>query len=195
MDYDSYIGVVAPFAGNFAPKNWQICAGQLLSIASNTALFSLLGTTYGGNGVQTFGLPNLGGRAMLGAGDSSTGTHYTLGEMSGSEQVSLLTSSMAAHTHGANATANVNLSVENAGATLNTPSETSVLANANGVSGRDAVTVNIYAPAPGTAHIPATATLNSVLSVAGGGTPVPIVSPYLPLTMCICVSGVFPSRN
>ncbi|MBE7373376.1 phage tail protein [Pseudomonas lopnurensis] len=195
MDYESYMGVVAPFAGNFAPKNWLLCQGQLLSIPSNTALFALLGTTYGGNGVQTFALPNLGGRMALGAGDSTSGTHYTQGEVAGTENVSLLPSNMAAHTHTATATASVNLSASSSAATLGVPAASSTLASANGNSGRDPVTVNLYAPAPGTTSIPATATLNPQLEVTGANQPVALTQPFLALSMCICIYGVFPSRN
>src|SRR5688572_5778483 len=93
------IGEIRMWAGNFAPKNWALCNGQILAIASNTALFSILGTTYGGNGTTTFGLPDLRGRVPLGQGQGPGLTPRSLGEIGGEESVVILTSEMPAHTH------------------------------------------------------------------------------------------------
>src|SRR5437868_2425626 len=96
---EPFLGEIRMFAGNFAPTGWAFCNGQILSIAQNTALFSLLGTTYGGNGQTTFGLPNLQGRVPMHWGTGAGLTPRTLGETSGSENVTLLSTQMPAHTH------------------------------------------------------------------------------------------------
>src|SRR5690349_7266038 len=93
------IAEIRMFAGNFAPRNWAFCSGQLMSIASNTALFSLLGTTYGGNGVTTFALPDLRGRQPVGTGQGPGLTNRILGEISGTETATLLITQLPAHTH------------------------------------------------------------------------------------------------
>src|ERR1700754_404975 len=96
---EGYIAEIRLFAGNFAPRNWAYCAGQIISIAQNTALFSLLGTTYGGNGQTTFALPDLRGRAAVGTGQGGGLTNRVLGEIGGSESVTLLVSNLAPHNH------------------------------------------------------------------------------------------------
>src|SRR5205809_5766020 len=88
---EGYIGEILMFAGKFAPRNWAFCNGQIMSIAQNTALFSILGTTYGGNGQTTFGLPNLQGRVAIHPGQSPGTSNYILGESAGTEQVTLTT--------------------------------------------------------------------------------------------------------
>jgi microcystin-dependent protein len=93
------LGEVRLFAGNFAPRNWEFCSGQLISIASNTALFSVLGTTYGGNGTTTFGLPDLRGRVPVGAGQGPGLTYRPLGERSGAENHTLTPEQLPAHSH------------------------------------------------------------------------------------------------
>src|SRR5256885_6556579 len=93
------IGSIALFAGNFAPKGWMFCAGQILSIAQNTALFSILGTTYGGNGQTTFALPDLRDRAAVSAGQGPGLTNRDLGEQFGEESTTLTVSQIAAHLH------------------------------------------------------------------------------------------------
>src|SRR5262245_56936320 len=94
-----YLGQIQPFGFNFPPRGWAFCNGVLLSIAQNTALFSLLGTTYGGNGQTTFALPNLQSRVPMHAGQAPGGSIYSQGEQAGSEQVTLLITEMPAHTH------------------------------------------------------------------------------------------------
>src|ERR1041384_4599952 len=99
---DPFIGQIIMFAGNFAPQGWAFCAGQLMSISQNTALFSILGTTYGGNGQTTFALPALRSRTPVGPGQGPGLSNITLGEVSGTETVTLLTTQMPAHTHSLN---------------------------------------------------------------------------------------------
>ncbi|PPD42641.1 MAG: phage tail protein [Methylobacter sp.] len=164
-----FIGQISLFSGNFAPKGWMLCAGQLLGIAQNQALFSILGTTYGGNGIQTFALPDLRGRAVLG-----NGSGYVEGEASGSEQVTILISNLPPHTHALSGT-DV------------TASSTSADAGAFGAGSG----ANIYA----TGGIPNTTMAPGAVGTAGGSQPVGIRNPYLVLSYIIAVRGIFPSRN
>src|SRR5258706_8162170 len=94
-----FVAEIRMFAGNFAPKGWAMCNGQLLPISQNTALFSLVGTFYGGDGKSTFALPNLEGSVPLGEGQSNTGTQYFLGQESGADNITLLQTEIPVHTH------------------------------------------------------------------------------------------------
>lgn len=181
---DIYLGTIQAFGFPFAPRGWMLCSGQILAIQSNTALFSLLGTTYGGNGQTTFALPNLNGRTILGQGPSTTGTNYLIGEESGTENTTLLQSQMPAHTHGLMGTT--------ATATTAEPGSGVMLAAANGsdpTSG-DAVTVNVYSPGS-----PSTALAPTAIGVAGGNQPFNIMQPFVVVNYCIATQGIFPSRS
>lgn len=186
------IGEIRMFAGNFAPRAWAFCAGQLLSIAQNTALFSILGITYGGNGQTTFALPDLRGRCPVGTGQGPGLTNIVLGELSGTENVTLLTSQMPAHNHTASATVTgtVNLScLEDAGST-DTPSGAHMAISPSGA--------HIYSPNPPDAAMgssPISATANVTIGISGSSQPVPIRNPYLGMNYIICLEGIFPSRN
>jgi microcystin-dependent protein len=179
---ESFIAQIMMFAGNFAPRGWALCNGQILSIAQNTALFSLLGTTYGGNGQTTFALPNLQGRVPVHPGQLAGGSNYQLGETSGTESVTLTNSQMPAHTHPTtvtiqSASSSQAPSTEPAGAVL--------------VGG---TTYAVFAPAPdGTAMNPGMAT--ATVALTGGNQPVGILQPFLCINFCICMEGIFPSRN
>src|SRR5665213_445536 len=94
-----FLGEIRMFGGNFAPRGWQLCNGQLLAISQYSALFSILGTTYGGNGTTTFGLPNFQGTVPISQGRAPSGTTYVLGETSGTENVTLLSNQMPMHNH------------------------------------------------------------------------------------------------
>lgn len=158
---------IVPF--NFAPRGWAFCDGQILPISQNTALFSLLGTTYGGNGVSTFALPDLQGRAPLQQGQGPGLAPFDLGQEAGSETVTLGTAQMPAHVHAVGATE----------ATAN---------RANPANGRFATTVDAtYAPGPATA----TAGLHAP---AGGSQPHENMQPSLVLNFIIALQGVFPPR-
>ncbi|MCU1265470.1 MAG: phage Tail Collar domain protein [Acidobacteria bacterium] len=172
-----FVAEIRIFACNFAPTGWAQCNGQILPISQNTALFSLLGTYYGGNGQSTFALPNLEGQAALGTGDGSGLSQRFLGEMSGTESVTLLQSEISAHTHTAG------------GSTVN-----------NG--GSQTPTGNIWATSPagrGTLALwgtPATGAMNpNALNLTGGGLPHNNLQPYLTLNFCIAMQGVFPPRS
>lgn len=167
------------FAGNFAPLSWMFCNGQLLSIAENTALFSLLGTTYGGDGQVTFALPDLRGRIPVGTGTGGGLSPITLGEMSGSESVTLTQAQMPAHAHPMSAkvaTSSSNADGSNSPKLLATPAG------------------NLYAPI-GSAANSFLAGAHVTLSPQGNSQPIEILQPYLSLNYVICVEGIYPSRS
>lgn len=195
MSEQSYLGSISGWAPNFAPRGWMFCAGQILAVQQNTALFSLLGTVYGGNGQSTFGLPNLQGRIPVGTGQSPGTSMYALGQVGGTESTTLTTAQMPMHTHTATGTLSASLPTSSAAATSATPSATSVLAAANGAYGRDAVDVKIYAPAPGSVNLPLSTSATVNVQPAGGSQPFSIVQPFQAINYIICVSGLYPSRN
>lgn len=175
---EPFIGEIILFAGNFAPRGWALCQGQLMSIAQNTALFSILGTTYGGDGVTTFALPDLRGRVPLGQGQGPGLTPRVLGEESGSETVTLISTEIPAHNH--------QLLANTAAGSLPEPTN-NVLA---GVSD----------PNSGGLFNAFEATANTTLSplaigVTGGSQPHNNMQPYLCLNYIIALVGIFPSRN
>ncbi|HEY1604437.1 MAG TPA: tail fiber protein [Allosphingosinicella sp.] len=181
-----FVAEIRIFPFNFAPKGWAFCAGQLLPISQNTALFSLLGTTYGGDGKATFGLPNLEGDAPLHTGSSQPGpglSIYDLGEQTGVDFVTLLTSEMPMHSHGyfVNSSAGTVATVANS--QFSKGFEGNFQAN---------VSAKMYSTAAGQP----TTMLNPVaLSVAGGSQPHNNMMPYLTLNFCIALQGVFPPRS
>jgi microcystin-dependent protein len=168
---DPFLGEIKIEAFNFAPKGWAFCNGQTLPINQNQALFSLLGTTYGGNGQTTFMLPNLQGRVPLHAGASYQGTMRTLGQAFGEEVHTLTSAEMPAHTHTAN--------VVNANANVIVPT-----GNWLGVSS------NLYQRGPAN-----TALAPSTISSVGDGQPHENRQPYTVLNFCIALVGIYPSRN
>ena len=176
---EEFIGVIKIFAGNFAPRGWAFCSGQILSIHQNTALFSLLGTTYGGNGQTTFALPDLRGRAPIAFGQGPGLSSYALGETGGVEKVTLLTTEIPAHTHA--------LNVSNTNAGVAVPTNLNSIAAPVDVNG-DAVS-GYSAAAPNTQLSP------SSIGIAGGNQPHENRSPYLAINYIICLQGLFPSRN
>lgn len=177
---DNFIGEIRMFGGNFAIKNWVFCDGQLMNIAQNTALFSLIGTTYGGNGVQTFGLPDLRGRIPVGQGQGPGLSNRTMGESSGSEQVTVTLNEMPIHSHTFNATT--------ADATISSVGNT-VLTGKPTASAKP----TLYAE-PGNAGAPVTLA-PTVVGMNVGGQAHNNIMPSLCLTFIIALSGIFPSRN
>src|SRR5947208_9160321 len=135
MSSEPYLATVAMFAGNFAPRGWALCNGQIMSIAQNTALFSLLGTTYGGDGVTTFALPDLRGRAPVGQGQGPGLSNLSLGESSGTENITLISANMPIHNH--------TLGCDNTGSSSLTPA-----GNIPGVSDDRNTSVTIYSANP-----------------------------------------------
>jgi microcystin-dependent protein len=184
---DPTLGQIQAFGFNFAPRGWAMCAGQILSIAQNTALFSLLGTMYGGNGQTTFGLPDLRGRSLVGMGQGPGLSNITQGEVAGTETVTLLITQMPAHNHTATATSKLQ------GATA--------LGDKANPQGRmlGAVQNLYYTPPQGGGTYVAMydeAVLTTVaIGPAGGSQPVPVRNPYLGMNICIATQGIFPSRN
>jgi len=173
---EPYIGQIQPFAFNFAPKNWAFCNGQIMSIQQNAALFSLLGTTYGGNGTTTFALPDLRGRTALHMGQGPGLSTYAEGEASGTETVTLLTSQMPVHNH--------LLQASNTATTDNPSGAVSAPAGTG-----DGTAVNAYGTAINTTMAP------QAIGIAGGSQPHNNMQPYLVVNWCIAIYGIFPSRN
>ncbi len=179
---DELMGVIKSFAGTFAPRGYMLCNGALLSINQNQALFSILGTTYGGDGQTTFALPNLNGRAPFGTGNSTAGRSFALGESAGLPQVSILSLNLPSFTS--------QLKVSNTNATSTTPSATSSIAITGNQEGRDFTAVPNFtdAAAPDTVINP-----QSVLFISQN-IPVNNMSPYLGMNYIICVEGIYPSK-
>ena len=178
---EGVIGTILMFAGNFAPKSWAFCNGALINISTNTALFSILGTTYGGNGTTNFALPDLQGRVAVGAGQGPGLSDYSLGQMGGAETEVLSTSSMPAHNHMAGPitipVATINASTADAA--------NNILATPGGAT--------IYAaPAQGDANYGG---FSVQVQPAGGTQPFSIIQPYESVYFVICAYGIFPARN
>jgi microcystin-dependent protein len=167
---DQFVAEIRMFAGNFAPTGWAVCNGQLIPIAQNTALFSLLGTTYGGNGTTNFALPNLQGRAPMHPGQGPSLSPRVLGEQGGEESVTLLASEMPDHNHP--------FAPVGAAATTGVPTNNVSLA-------QTAVGNNIYGLA---------ADLQSLGTPSGGSQPHNNMQPYLTLNFIIALQGIFPPR-
>lgn len=167
---EPFLGEIFLVPYNFAPRGFAFCSGQVLPIAQNTALFSLLGTTFGGNGQTTFALPDLRGRVPVGAGQGPGLSSIDLGEVGGQETVSLTQSQMPAHGHLA--------SVTQAGQASTRPANQ--VPSAGGA---------YAASGDGSTFTPA------FVQSAGGNQPVPIAPPYLGLNYIIALEGIFPSRN
>lgn len=179
---EEMIGVIKLFAGNFAPRGFLYCNGALLSIAQNQALFSILGTTYGGDGISTFALPNLNGRYPIGAGSANTGKTYVLGEMSGTTQNTLLQSNLPSFIS--------QLKVSKANANSTSPSSTTSIGVTGTPNGREFNPIPSYVDGdPDTMINP-----KSVMFV-GQNLPVNNMPPYLGLNYIICVEGIYPSRS
>jgi microcystin-dependent protein len=175
-----FLGQIGIFGFNFNPRGWATASGQIISIAQNTALFSLLGTTYGGNGQSTFGLPDLRSRVPVHFGTQG-GTPYSLGEIAGVENVTLLITEMPSHKHGVSAT-DTNGTLSGATGHLFAKAETGKPATPT--------PTNFYGVgAPNTILNPGT------LSLYGGNQPHNNIQPTLAVNYCIATTGIFPSRN
>lgn len=179
--YNAFLGSVQYFAFNFAPRNWTQCNGQLLSIQQNQALFSLLGTFYGGNGISNFQLPDLRGKTIVGTGQGSQNL-YTIGQTGGVPSVTMSLSQLPTHTHVLPA---VQMPASNAGGTVDSPANHYPSQNGDTQANQFADSSNgSFLGAP-----------QFNMSVAGQNAPFNNLSPYLVLNACICLSGIFPSRN
>lgn len=176
---DDFLGAIKIFAGNFAPKGYAFCNGQILPIAQNTALFSILGTTYGGNGTTTFALPDLRGRAPIHFGQGPGLSSFALGQTGGVENVTLIQTQIPAHTH--------TLNVNDANATVHQPAATSVIGAPVDVNGDN---VNGF-----TATAPNTTLSPNAVGISGGSQPHENRPPYLAINYIIALQGIYPSRN
>ena len=191
---DQFISTILIWPPNFAPTGWALCAGQLLSISQNAALFSLLGTMYGGNGTSNFALPDLRSRVPLGAGQGVGLSPYDVGQSGGTENVTLTTSTLAAHTHtatpaGLSATAPA---VTTTG-TTNQPGPSVALAAPTDAARNP---LNIYSNAAATQNLaPGTVTGSITVGSAGGGQPHSNIQPYLAVNYIIALQGIFPTRS
>lgn len=195
MATQQFMGSIAIFGFNFAPRGFAFCNVQLMSINQNAALFSLVGVQYGGDGTATFALPDLRGRAPIHYGTGQNLATYRQGQFGGVEAVTLTTLQMPAHTHdfANNGSA---LSAVQTKAASQAPAVGSLLARAAD-GGSSQTQPEIYVPA-GTAGT--TVTLGGLnvagtIASAGGGQAVPILQPFLVLNYCIALQGIFPSRN
>ena len=175
---ESFVGSIFMTGANFAPSGWQLCQGQLLSISENDVLYNLLGTTYGGDGVQTFGLPDLRGRAAINQGIGPGLSTYVMGQISGSEQVNMTTNTMPSHNHVMN--------VCTANGTVQIPANNTYLAQPYNGSAN----INAYSSNPPTAQ------LNSAsIGATGQNIPFSILQPVLAVNYIIALFGVYPSQN
>jgi microcystin-dependent protein len=177
---EPYIGEIRPVGFNYAPRGWMFCQGQILAIAQNQALFSLLGTTYGGNGQTTFALPDLRSRVPLSSGQGPGLGNYALGQLSGSENVTLLETQIPTHIHALTGTMMPDASTDN----------TSPVGEYIGTPG----TLNQYSPGPKNTTMAANAVTGTV-NPAGGSQPHSNLQPYLGTNYVIAIQGIFPSRS
>lgn len=170
---EPYIGEIRMFGGNFPPNGWMFCEGQTLPISENDALFTLIGTTYGGDGQETFNLPNLQSRVPIHMGTGPDGTTYQIGEMAGTEQETLTTQQIPTHSHPLTASTNP--------ANLQTPA-----ANLVGKSTQVDLFINA---------VPTDALNNQAITPAGGSQPHENCQPFLCINFIISLFGIFPTQT
>lgn len=170
---DPYVAEIRIFAGNFAPQGWALCNGQLMPISQNTALFSLLGTTYGGDGIRTFALPNLQGCVPVNFGQGPGLSDYVLGESTGVPNVTLQQTQMPTHGHTLQAHPGPANNTQPSGNSLARPTNTSIYSNA----------------------LPNESMGAAAISVTGSSQPHDNMQPYLVLNFIIALQGIFPPRN
>ncbi|GAB5416281.1 MAG: tail fiber protein [Crocinitomicaceae bacterium] len=187
---EPFLGQIQPFGFNFAPRGWAKCDGQLLSIAQYSALFSLLGTTFGGDGRTSFGLPDLRGRSIVHIGNGPGLSTISWGERGGRENVTLTQPNMPSHSHALiNGTANVRLYTTDNGDAVN---ESDSGANGLGTGG---TMPDIYRETPTAADHVAGLDISGTTSLSGSSIPFNIRNPFLGINVCIAMQGIFPSRS
>lgn len=182
---DGTLAEVRMFAGNFAPRGWQLCNGQLLSIAQWTAVFALVGTTYGGNGQTTFGLPDFRGRIAVGA-QFSQGPGlpaYQLGEMAGTPTTTLIITNLPFHNHAVTGTVTVQANNDSANPS-DDPTGKRLIGGVQNFTGNTDALVNMAAPQ-----------VNLQTAFVGNNQPFNSMPPYIGMNYIICVEGIFPSRD
>jgi len=178
---DGTIGEIRQFAANFAPRNWAFCNGQTIAIRSNTALFSIIGTYYGGDGQTTFKLPDFGGRVAIGTGQGNGLSEYVLGESSGSNSIALTTLNLPSHSHVTSATVSIPAYSDEGDA--NTP-------NGNILAAKP----SMYSAEDGDTNMKAV-TYNVTVNPVGSGQPLSITQPSIGMNYIICLFGDFPPRS
>lgn len=182
---DEYIGMIKIFAGTFVPRNWFGCTGQLISVNQYNALFSVLGTTYGGDGRITFGLPNLMGRVPIGMGQGPGLSNYTQAQIGGTQTNTLTVANLEAHTHPAS------LKVSDADASQGAATANASIATPGTLSGRTfTATLGYNTATPNTLLNPASV----ATGLTGQGTPVNNMQPFIAVNYIICWSGIYPPR-
>ncbi len=195
---EPYIGEILWFGGTFCPRGTAEASGQLLSIAENTALFSLLGTTYGGNGQTTFALPDLRSRVMLHTGQGPGLSQYSQGQVAGTETNTMTINQMPAHTHTATSTSNssstTTLRASSAVANSADP-EGNVLADGRTARVYRDGAANVDMDASSMASTGTTTSTTTTIANAGGNQPQNNMQPYLTVRACVVLEGIFPSRN
>jgi microcystin-dependent protein len=193
---EEFLGTIKAFGFNFSPRGWMFCNGQLLSISQNSALFALLGTIYGGDGQNTFALPDLRGRTIIHPGTGPGLSPIVVGQTGGTENITLTQNNLPAHTH-ALATGQVAVTtVINAltGGTVTNDCDNGTNSFASGGNAANAYSEPVTPPT--TSQIGGvTSTISGTTSSAGGSQPFSLRNPYLGIYMSICVEGIFPSRN
>jgi microcystin-dependent protein len=211
---DEYLGIIKLFAGNYAPQNYMFCAGQMLPVNDYKALFSVLGTFYGGDGVTNFKLPDLRSRVAIGVGQGAGLSSYNLGRIGGNETIQLTQAQLPSHSHGAvftptgggagnPITASVTVNAGTAGTTTNDPTgaywgsgasigltQTRPYTNTKSVTmASDAVQISITGGGGGITGG------NVAVANAGAGMPFSSIPPYLALNYIICINGLYPPRS
>ena len=193
-----FLGTIQMFGFNFAPNGWALCNGQIISLAQNQALFSLLGTIYGGNGQSTFGLPNLQSRLPIGQGSGPGLTPRVIGESSGTENVSILSSNLPPQvipTSGLTVTTTINLASTPSNQ-VTAPTSTNAYIGASTPSGPPSAA--IYSDQQGASPVAlkgASSTIAGTLATPGGSLPIGVMNPFLAVNFSIALQGLFPSRN
>ena len=181
---EPFVGEIGLVGFNFPPRGWATCDGQLMSISQNTALFSLLGTTYGGDGRVTFGLPNLLGSTPIGFGQGPGLTNRNRGEISGTKSITLLQTEMPAHTHALGAGLRTGSTPTTANAVTSLPAT---------ATGTDFLYADTASPAAYMA--PLAVNLDTQTSILGGNQPHTNMQPYLTVLIVIALQGIFPQRQ
>lgn len=191
-----FIGQIIQGGWNFAPRGYAFCNGQQMGIAQNTALFALLGTTFGGNGQTTFNLPDLRGRSMINAGQAPGLSNYVLGQSGGSETTTLTVNQMPTHNHPVSTNPGGGLNAADIKSTDQSPSNGAIFGRGTDTGSGSAVP-EVYLPAGTTPTIALGLNVAGSIQVGltGGNQPFSILSPYLAVSVVIALQGIFPSRN
>lgn len=181
---DPFLAEIVMFGGNFAPRGWAKCEGQLLPISQYSALFSLLGTMYGGDGRTTFGLPDLRGRTPIGVGNGPGLSNYRQGPGGGHEQVYLNLTNLPSHTHTATGTIMGSFTPPSGGANSGTPAGNNFSSSASNIYSSNAANVDMAAGG-----------VSVTIGNTGGNIPFSVVQPWCAVQFIIALQGVFPSRS